>query len=151
MDARSKIHHFCNYQERSHKEVRSKLYELGCHSDEVNNLLAELIELDLLNENRFAHSLVRGKFRIKQWGRVKIKMQLKQHQISDYCVKSAMQEIIETEYLSVLKNLAAKKWILLKDEKQPLIRKEKLVRFLLQRGFESDLIKDCLSEIIHAE
>ncbi|MBS1781618.1 MAG: RecX family transcriptional regulator [Bacteroidetes bacterium] len=151
MDVRLAIKYFCNYQERSHKEVRSKLYDLGCRTDQVNNILAELIEIDLLNEDRFARSFARGKFRIKQWGRTKIRMHLKQHQISDYCLKSAMQEINEADYLFVLNNLAKKRWQLLKGEKHIRIRQEKMFRFLLQRGFEAELIKDCLSEIINAE
>ena len=71
------ILHYCKYQERCHAEVRNKLYELGLTTPEVEHQLADLIETGVLNEERFARSFARGKFRMLHWGREKIKQQLK--------------------------------------------------------------------------
>ena len=79
MSVDKSIYHYCNYQERSHKEVRNKLYELGCNTDEVNAHLSDLIEKGVLNEERYAKAIVRGKFNLKQWGRVKILQLLNRH------------------------------------------------------------------------
>src|SRR5690606_5982087 len=116
MDKRSSIYHYCQYQERCHAEVRNKLYELGCRTPEVEELIAELIEKDLLNEERYARAIARGKFRMKQWGRQKILQQLKLNKISEYCIKKAMTEIDEDEYMQVLQKLAERKWQELKKE-----------------------------------
>ena len=90
-------------------EVRNKLYELGCATPEVENNIATLIESGILNEEKFARSFSRGKFRMKQWGREKIKQQLKLRKISDYCIKKGLSEIDPEEYENTLNKLASKK------------------------------------------
>lgn len=148
MDTKTAIYHYCNYQERSHKEVRNKLYELGCKTTEVNELIAQLIEVGLLNEERYARAIARGKFRIKRWGRNKIISALKLQQVSEYCIRKALTEIDEDEYLEVLKRLAEKRWAELSSERSKLVKKKKFYTSLLQRGFEQALINDCYKEII---
>ena len=150
MSARESIYHYCNYQPRSHQEARNKLYELGCKTPEVEELIAELIEKDLLNEEAYARAIARGKFRMKQWGRIKIIQQLKFQKISDYCIKKAMTEIDPDEYYETLKKLAEKKWAELKSEKMLPIKKKKAFNYLAQKGYESSLISEAIYEIIQA-
>lgn len=147
MSATESIYRFCNYQLRSHQETRNKLYEIGCKPPEVEELIAELIEKGLLNEEQYARAIARGRFRLKQWGRVKITQYLKIHKVSDYCIKKAMTEIDANEYYETLQKLAAKKWLELKSEKQLPIRKNKTFRYLLQKGYEGGLISDIISEV----
>ena len=109
METEAAILHYCRYQERCHQEVRNKLYELGCTTHEVEQQLTRLIEANALNEERFARAFAGGKFRMKQWGREKIKQQLKLRKISDYCIRKAMTEIDENEYEKTLRKLAYKK------------------------------------------
>ena len=104
-----KIKKYCDYQERCHKEVKNKLYEMGCNSDSVGEITVLLIEAGYLNEERFAKAFVRGKFKIKKWGKVKIKHELKLRDISEYCIKKALLEIDEDDYLNTLNELVAKK------------------------------------------
>ncbi len=151
MDARTAIFKYCNYQDRCHSEVRNKLYELGCKTPEVEQYIAELIENNVLNEERYARSIARGKFRMKQWGRIKIIQQLKLNKISDYCIKAALTEIDGDEYIATLQKLATKKWREFKKGKDAFSAKAKLHRYLLQKGYENDLIKDCIPEIIQTD
>lgn len=146
MDLQTAIYRYVNYQERSHQEVRNKLYELGATTPEVENLIAELIERNLLNEERFARSFARGKFRIKHWGKIKIVQHLKQHRISEYCIKKGLTEIDPEEYWQTLKRLSERKEEELRREHNPDIRKLKVFRYLQQKGFESSLIKEALNE-----
>lgn len=138
--ALQKLKHYCAYQERSHSEVKEKLYSLGVWKKDHDSIIANLIEGDYLNEERFAIAFAGGKFRIKQWGRVKIKYELKQKQVSEYSIKKALKQIREEEYLAVLKKLADEKYASLKHE-QYLVRKKKTIDYLLQKGFEMELIK----------
>ena len=85
--ALQKIKHYCAYQERCHSEVKEKLYGVGLRKNEVDEIISTLIEENYLNEERFAIQFAGGHFRIKNWGRVKIKYELKQKQVSDYCIK----------------------------------------------------------------
>lgn len=142
------ITYYCRYQERSHKEVKNKLYELGCTMPEVDEYLIKVIQADFLNEERFARAVARGKFRLKQWGRNKIIQQLKQQQVSEFCIKKALTEIDEDDYIATAKKLAAKKLKEIRSEKNIFIRKQKMYRYLLQKGYESGIINAVINETL---
>ncbi|MES1221786.1 MAG: regulatory protein RecX [Bacteroidota bacterium] len=142
--ALQKLKHFCGYQERSHSEVKEKLYNLGIAKNEHDEIISTLIEENYLNEERFAIAFAGGKFRVKQWGRVKIKYELKQKQVSEYNIKKAMREINETDYLHTLQKLYEEKWNSLKGEKNRFIKLTKTRDFLLQKGYENELIKQVI-------
>jgi regulatory protein len=135
---------WCAYQERCQQEVRDKLYEWGLWPEAVENIIAELITQNFLNEERFAQAYAGGKFRIKKWGRVKIKLELKKRKISEYCIRKAMKEIDADDYIATLKKMLADYSKKLK-EKHPLKRKYKIVRYAQSRGFEQDLIWEILA------
>ena len=134
-----KLKHYCGYQERCHREVKEKLYNLGVWKKEHDEIMATLIEEGYLNEERFAIAFAGGRFRMKQWGRVKIKYELKQKQVSDYSIRKALKQINEEEYMTTLKKLAEEKHASLKDE-QYLVREKKTMDYLLQKGFEPELL-----------
>ena len=134
-----KLKHYCAYQERCHSEVKEKLYNLGIWKKYHDEIIATLIEDNYLNEERFAIAYAGGRFRIKKWGRTKIKYELKQKQVSDYCIKKALKKIDEEDYLKVLGKLAKEKYASLKND-QPLIRKKKTITYLQQKGYEYELI-----------
>lgn len=138
--ALQKLKHYCAYQERCHSEVKEKLYNLGAWKKDHDEIIATLIEENYLNEERFALAFAGGKFRVKQWGRVKIKYELKQKQLSEYCIKKSLKQIDEEEYIKVLNKLAKEKYTSLKSE-QYLIRKKKTMDYLIAKGFEMDLIR----------
>jgi regulatory protein len=137
---------YCAYQERCHDEVMEKLSEWGIYGDDAGNILLKLIEQNYLNEVRFAKAFAGGKFRVKHWGRIKINQELKFRKISDYCIRMAMKEINEDDYLETLKKLSSEKYDSIK-EKNPLIKKNKTAVFLMSKGYEPDLIWDCLRKI----
>jgi regulatory protein len=127
--------------------VSSKLGEIGIYGADREIQIALLIEEGVLNEERFARSFARGRFRLKHWGRVKIKQHLKLKRVSDYCIKKAMTEIDPYEYEHTLIKSGARKWHELRTERNPLARKVKVTRYLLQKGFEQDLINDLMTQI----
>ena len=137
--ALQKLRHYCAYQERCHSEVKEKLYSLGVFKKDLDGIIATLIEEGYLDEERFALAFAGGKFRIKQWGRVKIKYELKQKRVSDYSINKALKQINEKEYIAVLKKLAEDKYASLKNE-QPFLRKKKTMDYLLQKGFEGEMV-----------
>ena len=145
--ALQKLKQYCGYQERCHSEVKEKLYELGVRKTEHDALIASLIEDDYLNEERFALAFARGKFRIKQWGRIKIRYELSSKRVSEYCIKKAIKEIDETEYSEVLRKEAEQRYLFLKNE-QHLVRKKKTMDYLMQRGFEGDLVHKAINDIL---
>jgi regulatory protein len=146
-EALQKAKQYCAYQERCHSEVKEKLYNLGMNKKEVDELLSELISDNYLNEERFAIQFAGGKFRIKQWGRVKIKYALKQKQVSEYCIKKALKQIDERDYTKTVEKLFEQKLKTLRSEKNIFIKKRKLQDHLLQKGFETSIISKLIAEI----
>ncbi len=134
---------YCAYQERSQHEVRNKLYTLKMNSSDIENIIAKLVQDNFINEERFAIAYAGGKFRIKHWGKVKIKMMLKQKQVSTFCINKALNGISSDDYLQTLDQLihAAETKII---EKNPQIKKQLISQKLIARGFEAELVWDAL-------
>ncbi len=141
-----KIKSYCAYQERSHYEVKEKLYGYGLRKEEVDRILAALITENYLNEQRFAEAYASGKFRIKHWGRYKIKQGLLAKRVSEYCIRKALSQIGEEEYYETLRKIIEKKSLSLR-EKNPLLKKQKLLNYAVSKGFESDLAHEILRDL----
>lgn len=142
-DALARLQKYCAYQERSHSEVRNKLIEIGCYGDDLENVICDLIEENFLNEERFARAYAGGKFRVKKWGRVKIKKELRLKRVSPYCIKKAMEEISDEDYTETMYALLTKKARTVKAKNQ-FEKKGKLAKYLMQKGYESFLIWEIL-------
>ena len=142
--AKIKAGNYCAYQERTQQEVRDKLYNLGLFRDEVEEVLTQLITENFVNEERFAKTYARGKFHLKRWGKLKIMFELKRRKISPYCVKKAMLEIPEEEYEKVLDQLIEQK---ARDYSgNDYTTKNKIARYLINKGYESDLVWKALND-----
>ncbi len=137
-EASKKAADYCAYQERSQLEVRQKLSDIGFYGDEAEEIIAELIMLDFLNEERFAKAFAGGKFRMKRWGKIKITLGLKQKGISDYCIRKGLEEIPDQDYQEALAYWAEKKASALQGH--PAIKRKKLAQFLIAKGFEPELV-----------
>ncbi|MBN8836757.1 MAG: RecX family transcriptional regulator [Sphingobacteriia bacterium] len=144
--ALQKLRHYCAYQERSHAEVTEKLYNFGLRKTDVAILLSQLIEDDYVNEERFATQFAGGKFRIKQWGKVKIEYELRQKKVSPRNIKKALASIDEEMYTKTLHELTIKKWRSLKNE-QYLNRMAKTTNYMLQKGFERNEIITAINSL----
>ncbi len=139
-----KISAFCAYQERTQQEVRDKLYGYGLQKDSVEALIVRLIGENFINEERFARTYAGGKFRIKSWGRKKIQEGLKQKNISEYCIRQAMKEIPEKEYLARLRELIEKRSAK-EQESNEYKRKYKIAQYVISKGYEADLVWEMLN------
>jgi regulatory protein len=134
-----KARRYCTYQERSQQEVRDKLYEWGLHRNEVEQTISQLISENYLNEQRFAIAFAGGKFRIKEWGRIRIRQALKQKKVSDYCIRKALEEISSRDYSATLSKVISKKSREVR-EKNPLKKNYKVAQYATSRGFEPELV-----------
>lgn len=147
-EAQKKMENFCAYQERCHKEVRAKLKEMKMIPQAIDTIMVHLIEQNFLNEERFARAFVRGKFRIKKWGKNRLKRELKLREISDYSIKKAFEEINEDDYKTTLDDLIQKRIGQIK-ETNTYKKRKKVADYLLYRGWESHLIYEKLNDYIN--
>lgn len=149
-EALLRMQRYCAYQDRCHQEVRNKVLSLGIYGDDLEAILAELIAEDFLNEERFARSFARGKFRLKGWGRQRIMRELQQRQISDYCLRKALEEIDETEYRASLQDLLRRKAAATTGD-DLFQQRGKVAAYATGRGFEAELVWELLREILPGE
>lgn len=141
-----RLQKYCVYQDRCHSEVRSKLMEVGVYGDDLENVMAELISENFLNEERFARSYARGKFRIKKWGRIRIQQELRRRKISAYCIKKAMVELEDYDYDQQLVDLLEKKNRTLR-EPDLWKRRGKLANHAVRKGFETGLVWETIKRL----
>lgn len=142
-----KAQKYCAYQERCQQEVRNDLYKLGVSKDDIEGIISDLISSNFLNEERFAKAFARGKFKNNDWGWIKIEMELKQRNISSYCINKAKNEIEKKDYLKTIQYLVQKKLKELKED-NTYEQKGKIIRYITGKGFESDLVVDIVDNII---
>tara|TARA_B100001250_G_scaffold296978_1_gene258505 strand:+ start:48 stop:524 length:477 start_codon:yes stop_codon:yes gene_type:complete len=140
-----RLKNFCTLQDRCQFDVIQKMKEWGLLELTQDHVLEILITDKYIDEERYAQSFCRGKFRIKKWGKMKITNELRKKQISNICINKGLEEIEDKEYEILLNNLLKKKNNSLKD-KNHFTRKKKIASFLIQRGFEGNLVWDKIRE-----
>ena len=145
--AKLKLEHYCAYQERCHKEVKQKLKTMRMIPEACDIIIVHLLEHNFLNEERFAKAFVKGKFRIKKWGKYRITQELKLREISKTIITNALKEIPEVDYIDVFNELAEKKSLSI-TESNIQKKKKKLANYLLYRGWETHLVYDKVNELI---
>ena len=146
-EAKRKLEAYCAYQDRCHKEVREKLIQMRMIPDAVDAIIYHLLQHKFLDEERFARSFARGKFRHKKWGKNRIKQELKQREIGTYLINKAFTEIPEEEYRNTFDELSLKRFDQL-TEKDKYKKRKKLADYLLYRGWPGDWVYEKAKELI---
>ncbi|MDE0560969.1 regulatory protein RecX [Algoriphagus sp. NF] len=146
-EAEEKIAAFCAYQERCVWEVRRKLFEKGIAEAQIEKLIGFLLREKFIDEGRYARAFARGKFRLKKWGKNRIRMELKMRQVPEDLIRKGLLEIDPTEYYDTLLSETEKKW---EKTKEPDLYKKrfKVVGYLMQRGFEQDLVQEAIDSLL---
>ncbi len=143
-EAVEKMKKFCAYQERSQLEVRQKLYQSSIKGEEAEFVIGELIRENFLNEERFARAFARGKFRMKQWGKIRIRMELQHKGVSEPCIRKGLSEISDRDYRKtaevVLKKLSGG---IIPDSKKEAW---KLLSKMRSKGFEPELLQSIMKD-----
>ena len=138
--ALEKAMRYCSYQERCLLDMEKRFVAWNVKKEDWDKIIDYLIDDNFLNETRYIEAYVRGKFIIKKWGKHKIVAGLMQKRISGGKVTMALNsEIEEEEYLNTIRTLIDKKAFLL-EEPDSLKLRDKLYRYMLSKGYESDLI-----------
>jgi len=146
-EALAKIQRYCAYQERSHKEVKARLFDYGLYGSQADEILSQLITDGFLNEERFAKAYAGGKFRMKKWGKLKIKNELEFLGLTKNCIQRGLKEIEPSDYSKTLKTLIKKKSAEIKEEN--LFRKrDKVARFVIGKGYEPEMVWEYVRDLM---
>lgn len=145
-DAFTRLSAYCAWQERCRAEVKQKLRSLEVPDPVASKVIEQLEDEGFLDEARFARAFAGGKFRQNKWGKTKIAWQLKGKGISESLIRAALAEIESDDYFQTLSRLCQSKWDSLPEE-EPLARRQKVMAYLLSKGFEPGLISEALAQI----
>ena len=145
--ALQKLRFYCRYQQRCQSELKEKLFELGINKKNHHELMSELVKENCVSDERFAMAFASGRFKMKQWGRKKIQKGLNEKRVGNEIAQKALEQINKKEYMTVLNKLAKERYASLKHE-QYLVRKKKTMDYLIQKGYEVDLIKDAINNFL---
>ena len=146
--AKPKIEKFCAYQERSHQQVKRKLQGYGLNGTDADILLVELMHANFLNEERFAMAYARGKFKIKGWGKAKIKQGLKREGVGEKLIQQALASLGMDDYLDTLNTLTTKKWPLIIGASH-IEKVFKLKRYLVGKGYDFEAIDKAIAQVVN--
>ncbi|HNL16494.1 MAG TPA: regulatory protein RecX [Chitinophagales bacterium] len=141
-----KLETYCAYQERCLAEVKKKMKQLGVESSEELAFITYLQENKFIDEKRFIEKFTQGKLNIKKWGKFKIKYQLESKQINKIQIEQELNQIDANIYEQTLIAVLQKKNRLLKEE-DDFKRRQKLIAYTQQKGFELELILKTLKKI----
>jgi len=148
-EAKTRLENYCAYQERCHKEIHQKLWEMKMIPEAQELIILHLLKHNFLNESRFAQAFARGKFNHKKWGKIRIVRELKMRDISKYNIDLGLKEIIEEDYQNTFNVLAEKRFLQLASEKNIQKKRRKFADYLFYRGWESFLVYDKARELIN--
>jgi regulatory protein len=142
--AKQKAARYCSYQERTIAEVEKKLLDWGIQDKSaIEKLLQELQEAQFLDEKRYVEAFVRGRFNIKKWGKRKIYYELVKKQIDPSVIQEGLDIIEETAYLNTIEQLIVQKKKSIATL-QPALGRQKITHYLLQKGYELELIQEAI-------
>ncbi|WP_394366721.1 regulatory protein RecX [Chryseobacterium bernardetii] len=140
-EIKQKLVSYCVYQDRCHAEVEQKMREFLLIEEAKEEIILYLMKENYLNEERFTRSYIRGKFYIKHWGRNKIRMNLKQKQISEKLINMCFDEIYEDDYTKTITRIY-EDYSSKQKGLQEYQKKAKTIKYLMSRGFEYEKIND---------
>lgn len=113
----------------------------------IDVIVVHLLEHNFLNEERFAKTYVRGKFRFKAWGRRRLTFELKKKDVSKVNINQALSEIGNEEYNEFFNDLAEKRVDSIK-ESNVYKKRKKFIDYFLYRGWESHLVYEKANQLI---
>ena len=140
-----KIQSYCLYQDRCVMEVKNKLYSFKVSSQLVENIVEYLIDNDYLNEERYTKIFIQGKLRIKKWGRIKLKYELRSKGIDIKTINEHINQINEEDYMNYFNEFSTSKIKFLKGTKDQ--KKRSFINYFTYRGWENNLIYQKLRDI----
>lgn len=142
---------WCARQERCSTDVLQRFQGEGASKDDAETMLLQLTTEGFVDDLRYTESFVSGHFRIKHWGRMKIRHALRQKGISDGMIDRAIRkEINPVTYRETLEQLLRRR---LPAEYPPSAggenykTKAKIMAWAYRKGFEGDLVAQVLDEL----
>ncbi|MCE1198301.1 MAG: RecX family transcriptional regulator [Marinilabiliales bacterium] len=145
-EALNRAMQLCSQSEKCLSDLEQKCRDWRLTPEETRKLTGYLIQEKFIDHARYAHGFVQDKFRFNKWGRIKLAYALRQKQIEEAFVRTALAELDEESYRTMLGGLLAAKAKTLKSM-DDYTRRQKLMAFGYSHGFEPEVISKMIGEI----
>lgn len=140
--ALNKIINYCNYRDRSTKEIKIKLLDLNYSIEIIDSAISQAIELKIVDNFRFSKSFSRGKNQKNRWGKIKIAYELKNKGLNNKEITFGIESIEEKTYYKILM-----KSIEIYKRKSKNFEKNKLITHLINKGYETSLVINTIKKL----
>jgi len=140
--ALNKIINYCNYRDRSTKEIKIKLLDLNYSIEIIDSAISQAIELGIVDNFRFSKSFSRGKNQKNRWGKIKIAYELKNKGLNNKEITFGLESIEEKTYYKILM-----KSIEVYKRKSKNFEKNKLIKHLINKGYETSLVFTTINKL----
>ena len=140
--ALNKIINYCNYRDRSTKEIKIKLLNLNYSIEIIDSAISQAIELRIVDNFRFSKSFSRGKNQKNRWGKIKIAYELKKKGLNNKEITFGLESIGEKSYYKILM-----KSIEVYKRKSKNFEKNKLIKHLINKGYEIALVISTIKKL----
>jgi regulatory protein len=148
VQAKQRALDYLAHKPRTEAEVRRTLRQDDVPKLVIEDVIAQLYELNYLDDEAYAADYVRNRFASKKYGPDRIRRELRERGIERHIAEEAVQSLFaDKDLTAVAREHAEKRWKRLADEDDPRRRKQKLYRYLRRRGFPSGIISPLLDEL----
>lgn len=141
---------WCSRREMCKSEVKNRLQKTDLSNDEIAGIISTLIEEEFINETRFAKAYVHDKIAFQKWGIQKVKQALYFKGISQDDINEALGNINKEDYLEKFMAVAIARKRMIKGAND-YEKNQKLIRFLLSKGVNTDDVFKILKKITEKE
>lgn len=133
----------CAKAEHCEYEMEEKMRRWQLSPEAQSRIMSQLVEGKYVDDERYAQAFVRDKLQFNKWGRRKIDQALWAKNISEEIRQRVLDDIADSEYIDILRPLLTQKRRSI-SASSDYEEKMKLVKFALSRGFDYDIIDQCL-------
>ena len=137
-----KMADLCSRSEQCSADIRQKLLRKGMSSSQTADLLRRLEEQRFIDDARFARAFASDKVRFSAWGKMKIRMALRQKRISSADIDSALEAVEEADFSAAAERASRSASAGL--DAADFADRQKFCRRMLSKGFESEIVNKAL-------
>lgn len=134
-------------RDRTEGEIRQKMGMKKYEVAEIDEAIKFLKEKDFIDDERFVKNFIRSKQEFSSAGKYKIRQKLIQLRVAPELIEESLNQIDSDSEKERATELA-KNWLTKQNSIPPEKRYEKLGRYLVSRGFEWEIIKEVLDEVL---
>lgn len=138
-----KLSALCASAEHCSYEMTEKMRRWQVPDDMQARVMERLVKERFVDDERYCRFFVRDKIRYNKWGRRKVEQALMMKRIPRDIISGALGEVDAEEYIAVLRPLLQSKRKTIKAASEYELN-AKLIRFAMGRGFDMDIIRECL-------